>query len=67
MVCPKCNTDDLVVKDTRTTSDNHIRRRRVCRQCGYRFTTYEITQLQKAIYDQYYVQLQLTKMKGQQK
>lgn len=42
MKCPKCaHLEDKVV-DTRTVRNGEvIRRRRLCLQCGHRFTTYE--------------------------
>ena len=41
MLCPQCAGDTGVV-DTRATDHNAIRRRRVCADCGYRLTTFEI-------------------------
>ena len=42
MKCPFCGHDDTRVIDSRPTEDNNsIRRRRVCDECGKRFTTYE--------------------------
>jgi len=42
MKCPKCQTDDDKVLDSRSARDGAaIRRRRECLKCGYRFTTYE--------------------------
>jgi len=42
MRCPKCGFRDDKVIDSRQSSDSSsIRRRRVCLQCSYRFTTYE--------------------------
>ena len=42
MRCPFCNHHDTSVKDSRTTDDHtSIRRRRVCLECGSRFTTFE--------------------------
>lgn len=42
MKCPFCNFADTKVIDSRAQDDNSvIRRRRVCEQCGKRFTTYE--------------------------
>jgi transcriptional repressor NrdR len=42
MRCPWCRADDDRVVDSRPTEDGGaIRRRRVCRACGRRFTTYE--------------------------
>ena len=48
MRCPYCNCDDTQVKDSRPTDDNTaIRRRRVCSDCGGRFTTFERIQLRE--------------------
>ena len=42
MKCPKCQSADLSVIDSRAiTKRNGIRRRRECLNCGYRFTSYE--------------------------
>ncbi len=42
MKCPKCQTDDDKVLDSRSARDGAaIRRRRECLACGFRFTTYE--------------------------
>jgi transcriptional repressor NrdR len=42
MRCPKCTHLEDKVIDSRTAADGMvIRRRRMCLQCGYRFTTYE--------------------------
>ena len=42
MKCPFCGHDDARVIDSRPAEDNNsIRRRRVCDECGKRFTTYE--------------------------
>lgn len=42
MKCPKCQTDDDKVLDSRSARDGAaIRRRRECLKCGCRFTTYE--------------------------
>lgn len=46
MRCPYCMNADTQVKDSRPTEDNSvIRRRRVCPDCGGRFTTFERIQL----------------------
>ena len=46
MRCPSCGSLDTQVKDSRPTEDSAaIRRRRVCAQCGGRFTTFERVQL----------------------
>ena len=42
MKCPFCNKDNTRVIDSRPAEDNNaIRRRRMCDECGKRFTTYE--------------------------
>lgn len=42
MKCPFCGHDNTRVIDSRPAEDNNsIRRRRVCDECGKRFTTYE--------------------------
>ena len=48
MRCPFCGSPDTQVKDSRPTEDNTaIRRRRVCPDCGQRFTTFERVQLRE--------------------
>lgn len=42
MKCPFCNHDNTRVVDSRPVDDNTaIRRRRMCDECGKRFTSYE--------------------------
>lgn len=42
MKCPFCNKENTRVIDSRPADDNNsIRRRRLCDECGKRFTTYE--------------------------
>lgn len=42
MRCPKCGCIDSKVVDSRPSESNDtIRRRRECMECGFRFTTYE--------------------------
>ena len=42
MKCPLCNHENTRVIDSRPAEENNsIRRRRVCDECGKRFTTYE--------------------------
>ena len=42
MKCPYCSSEDTRVIDSRPADDNNsIRRRRLCDDCGKRFTTYE--------------------------
>jgi transcriptional repressor NrdR len=48
MRCPYCGAADSQVKDSRPTEDSAaIRRRRVCVECGGRFTTFERVQLRE--------------------
>jgi len=48
MRCPFCSSDASQVKDSRPTEDNTaIRRRRICPDCGGRFTTFERVQLRE--------------------
>lgn len=45
MKCPFCSHENTRVIDSRPAEDNNsIRRRRVCDECGKRFTTYEKTE-----------------------
>lgn len=41
MKCPECGCEESKVIDSRPT-ENKVRRRRECINCGFRFTTYEI-------------------------
>ena len=46
MKCPFCNNLETQVKDSRPTEDgSSIRRRRLCTNCGSRFTSFERVQL----------------------
>lgn len=48
MRCPFCGSDETQVKDSRPAEDNtSIRRRRICPDCGGRFTTFERVQLRE--------------------
>ncbi len=48
MRCPYCSSENTQVKDSRPTEENAaIRRRRVCPDCGGRFTTFERVQLRE--------------------
>lgn len=50
MRCPYCDSLDTQVKDSRPTDDSAaIRRRRVCPDCGGRFTTFERVQLRELV------------------
>ena len=48
MRCPYCGCENTQVKDSRPTEENQsIRRRRICEDCGGRFTTFERVQLRE--------------------
>jgi transcriptional repressor NrdR len=48
MRCPYCSSAETQVKDSRPSDDNtSIRRRRICPDCGGRFTTFERVQLRE--------------------
>jgi len=48
MRCPFCGHEDTQVKDSRPVEDSAtIRRRRMCPNCGARFTTFERVQLRE--------------------
>ena len=48
MKCPFCGFDETQVKDSRNSEDGTaIRRRRLCPECGSRFTTLERVQLRE--------------------
>ena len=50
MRCPYCGSLETQVKDSRPADDaSAIRRRRVCPDCGARFTTFERAQLRELV------------------
>ena len=50
MRCPYCQSVDTQVKDSRPAEDTTaIRRRRICPDCGGRFTTFERVQLRELL------------------
>ncbi len=50
MRCPYCGSEDTQVKDSRPAEDaTSIRRRRICPDCGGRFTTFERVQLRELL------------------
>ena len=50
MRCPYCGSENTQVKDSRPAEDGAaIRRRRVCPDCGGRFTTFERVQLRDLV------------------
>lgn len=51
MRCPQCGSMDTRVMETRTADDGRtVRRRRLCADCGFRFTTYERVEEQKVLW-----------------
>jgi transcriptional repressor NrdR len=40
MKCPECDQPTIHILESRH-GDDHVRRRRECKSCGARFTTYE--------------------------
>lgn len=53
MICPDCSSDNLRCIDSRQKEDCLRRRRYACKDCGNRFTTFEMTReiMQKIIDD----------------
>ncbi len=50
MKCPFCSAIDTIVKDSRSTQDGSvIRRRRACLSCGRKFTTFERMELRELL------------------
>src|SRR5258705_5414356 len=50
MRCPYCGSLETQVKDSRPAGDQSaIRRRRICPDCGGRFTTFERVQLRELV------------------
>ena len=46
-ICPSCRSNDVGVIETRTFSEENnapVRRRRKCKTCNHRWTTYEISE-----------------------
>lgn len=41
-ICPKCNEKQQITIESRRTKEGHTRRRKECRACRHRATTYEI-------------------------
>lgn len=41
MKCPYCESENIKTLETRDSTDNAVRRRKECIDCGKRFTTYE--------------------------
>ena len=42
MKCPNCGSSQLTNTCTRDSTFNRVRRRRLCLDCNYKFTTYEV-------------------------
>jgi transcriptional repressor NrdR len=50
MRCPYCSCENTQVRDSRPTEESQsIRRRRICEDCGGRFTTFERVQLREIV------------------
>jgi transcriptional repressor NrdR len=50
MQCPFCAAEDTNVKDSRSTDEGKVvRRRRQCDKCGGRFTTFERLQIRELV------------------
>lgn len=45
MNCPECESRNWKVKDSRHTKKDCIYRRRVCNDCGCKFTTRELIEM----------------------
>lgn len=41
MICLRCRSPEMEVIKTKHLPNDHIRRRRACLKCGFRFTTDE--------------------------
>ena len=41
-ICPKCNEKEQATIESRKTKEGFTRRRKECRACGHRATTYEV-------------------------
>ncbi len=49
MKCPDCESEKIGIKNSRKEDKcgsvfEHIRRRRICKDCGFRWTTFEISE-----------------------
>ena len=42
MICPKCDSDKVYVRDTMNAQDGKVYRRRYCKVCGTKFRTVEV-------------------------
>lgn len=47
LLCPKCGKKSEVIDSRLNVDYNAVRRRRRCKICGYRFTTYESIEFEK--------------------
>lgn len=45
MQCPYCSSKTMVIESRETENSSTVRRRRECKDCGKRFTTYERAEL----------------------
>ena len=46
MICPNCGSGQTAIVDSRESGwgGETVRRRRRCRECGFRYSTFEITE-----------------------
>jgi len=44
MLCPQCKTKTKVIDSKQSSFISVWRRRRECKECGHKFTTYEFTE-----------------------
>lgn len=44
-VCPKCKEKEQITLESKRTKEGHTRRRKECRACSHRATTYEVDDL----------------------
>lgn len=42
MICKECGSNQTFVIDSRAMDEDRIRRRRMCKGCGQRWTTWEV-------------------------
>lgn len=52
MNCPKCDSDDVTLRDSRSIAGGNKRRRYHCNDCNHKHTTYEVeTSIYRDIHD----------------
>jgi protein-arginine kinase activator protein McsA len=65
MICPKCGSDNSSVMSTRLNKTrDRVYRRRVCEDCGHRWSTYEVEKGSKetedSIYEEHIIKYKVT-------